>query len=87
MRSARFQRTAQRCAGGQEMSLPDVLIQRLGPQPIREGSVGAVPARSHPARHFESRPITSTPAGGVKLNRSSANLAFRDVCVKVSCVT
>jgi hypothetical protein len=74
------------------MPLPDVLIQRLGPQPIREGSVGAVPARSQAARnpsarHFASRPITSTPAGGVKVNKSSANFAFREVCMKVNCVT
>ena len=83
MRTAGFERPAQRRPGTEQMRLPDELIERLGAQPIRQRPVSAVADRVH----CVSRPITSTPGGGEKENKSGANLAFRVGCVKVSWVT
>lgn len=83
MRTAGLERTAQRRAGAEQMRLPDELIERLWTQPVRQRPVSAVAHRVH----CGSRPITSTPGGGEKENKSGANLALRVGCVKVSWVT
>ena len=61
-----FERTAQRRAGAEQMRLPDELIERLWTQPVRQRPVSAVAHRVH----CGSRPITSTPGGGEKENKS-----------------
>ena len=73
MRPARLERAPQRRAGTEQVRLPDILLERLRAQPVRQRPVGA----AGPG-HLASRPITSTPAGGVNVNRSGANFALRD---------
>ena len=82
MRMTGFESPAQRRAGAQQMRLSDVLIQRLRTQPI-----GQRPIRAVAGGHLAVRPITSTPLGGTKENKSAANFALRFGLVKVSCVT
>ena len=47
MRTAGLERAAQRRAGAEQMRLPDELIERSGPQPIRQRPVSAVADRAH----------------------------------------
>ena len=81
MRMSGLERAAQWCAYSEQMRLPDILIERLRTQPISQRPIRAA------CRHLPARPITSTPGGGTKVNKSGANLALRLELVKVSCVT
>ena len=84
MQLARLERAAQRLAGAEQMRLPDELIEGLRPHPIRERPIGAV-ARS--AVTCASRPITSTPGGGAKVNSRAANVRVAlGVSKTISCV-
>ena len=78
---AGLQRTPQGCPLPEQMGLADILIEGLRAQPISQGPIRAA------CRHLPGRPITSTPGGGTKVNKSGANLALRLELVKVSCVT
>src|ERR1019366_9929120 len=68
-----LQSAAQRRAGAEQVFLSDELIKRPGTQPIGQRSIAAVADRLHGG----SRPITSTPAGGVKEKSSAAKGMFR----------
>ena len=83
VRSCGFQRLAQGRAGTQQMRLADEFIERLRTQPVGERPVAAV---ARPG-HLPSRPITSTPAGGVNENRSGASLVLRLAAEKITRVT
>ncbi len=82
MRMAGLERAAQRRTRPQQMRLSDELLEGLRAQPISQRPIRAVAVR-----HWPPRPITSTPGGGTKVNRSAANLALRFGLVKVNCVT
>ena len=82
MRPTRLQRPPQWRPRAEQMGLPHILIERPGPQAIGQRLIGTVTGR-----HCEPRPMTSTPGGGVNENRSAANFALREACVKVSWVT
>jgi hypothetical protein len=81
MRMSRLERASQWCACSEQMGLPDILIKGLRAQPISQWPIRAAGC------HLPARPITSTPGGGTKVNKSAANLALRFELVKVSCVT
>ena len=66
----------------QQVGLPDVLIEGA-----RTQSIGQRPIRAVAHRHLPACPITSTPAGGTKENKSAVNLALRFELLKVNCVT
>lgn len=78
---AGLQRAAQGRTYTEQMALPDILIEGLRAQPISQRPIRA--ARGH----LPARPITSTPGGGTKVNKSGKSLALRLGLVKVSCVT
>ena len=81
MRVTRFQRTTQRRAAAKQMRLPHVFVQRLRAQSIGKRSIAAA------AGHLPGRPITSTPGGGVNMNRSAINFMLRFELLKLSWVT
>ncbi len=79
------ERAAERCIWTEQMGLPDELIERSRPQSVGQGLVGARRARGRRA-HGASRPMTSTPGGGVKENRSGISFGFFTGFVKDTCV-
>lgn len=83
MRAAGLQRAAQRRAGADQVGLPDVLVERARAQPVRERPVRTVAGGAH----GDGRPITSTPGGGVKTNKSGASLTLRFASEKLKRVT
>jgi len=82
MRMTGLQCPAQRRTLPQQVRLPYVLIEDT-----RTQSIGQRPIRAVAHRHLSARPITSTPLGGTKENKSGVNLALRFGLVKVNCVT
>lgn len=83
MRPAGLQRAAQRCPGAEQMLLADKFIERPRTQPIGERAIAALARFFHGA----SRPITSTPGGGVKENRSAGMGTLRRAAENFSLVT
>ncbi len=81
MRAPRLQRTPQGRIDSEQMGLAHVLIERLWTQSIGQRAVSAFAGP-----HLPPRPITSTPGGGTKLNKSAANFTLRFELEKVSCV-
>jgi hypothetical protein len=81
MRVTRLQRATQRSSAAKQVPLPHVLVQGSRTQSIGKRSIAAA------AGHLPGRPITSTPGGGVNMNKSGINLILRWELLKVSCVT
>ncbi len=77
-----FERAAQRRVRPEEVPLAHELIECLRPQSIGKRSISA---RTDGA-HGPSRPITSTPGGGVKENMSAISFGFLTGLEKLTCV-
>lgn len=84
MRTTGFKGAPQRRRGTEQMLLADELVQRSRAHPISQGPVSALAGLFF---HGASRPITSTPAGGVKVNRSAGRAVLRRAAENFSVVT
>ncbi len=81
MRMTRLESATQRRSRREQMSLSGVFVQRGRTQAIGKRTIGAA------GGHWTGRPMTSTPGGGVNMNRSGISWMLRLALVKVSCVT
>ncbi len=80
MRPSRLESAPQRRPRAEQMRLTHILVERLGTKPVGQRPIRPLAAGGH----CVSRPMTSTPAGGVKENRSGAKLALRELCENVN---
>lgn len=83
MRATGLERAPQRRTGTEQMLLADKFIERSRPQPIGQRPIRAIAGFFHGA----SRPITSTPAGTVNVNRSAGSTTLRRAAENFRTVT